>query len=726
MHGRHFADPLGIATLAAFCLFAGAAAPAHAATVNLFAAPAGARPGACSSAADPCSIATAVTNANAAAVTDDVRIELASGDYNLLPGLLAGTALPITFAGPSLTLAAASGATPVLNGESTTRVLSVAAASNVSIERLTIASGLTTGLGGGILNNGKLIVRNSTFSSNRAGNGGAIASPAGSTLTVQDSTFSDNTSTSVGGGAMIVFGTATVERTAFLNNTAPINGGAINIQPNGTATVTSSTLAGNTSGGLGGALSNLGTLTVQASTIIDNTASDGAAIATGNTNVTFAASIIAAQASGGACNPLNAAIVDGGYNLDSDGTCISPTTPATGSHNGTTAYGSSTYAEVLAAYLADGPADNGGPTKTVALLNTPDPLTTEANPALAVVPASFTLPVAVGGVSAACSLPDQRGVVPVAGADCDIGAYLLQTTKTALTTPAAVAGKDVTFTATITPAASGGTVAFDDGAGNPATANCAAQPVSSGTATCTVSYPDAGEHQVTATYSGDGALNNFVGSTSPTQTVVVAPAPVVPVEPTPTPTPAPTTPPVTNPAQVVLCGGRSLVLLDLRRSGQFALVGGQALTSLAGTTVQITANRGGGSATAKVGADGSFTARLPRPTSRQTRYRASSGASNSDAIKLTRSLSVVSRKKVAAGLRIVARHSKGNRVKGQTANVLRRSGCGKQSGFARAKFNARGEVTVTLPFATAPDTIAVYRVTTRAGNTFTLPILVRR
>jgi hypothetical protein len=46
----------------------------------------------------------------------------------------------------------------------------------------------------------------------------------------------------------------------------------------------------------------------------DNTGSDGAAIATGNSNVTFAADMIAAQASGGACSPANTAIVDDGYN----------------------------------------------------------------------------------------------------------------------------------------------------------------------------------------------------------------------------------------------------------------------------------------------------------------------------------------------------------------------------------------------------------------------------
>jgi len=80
---------------------------------------------------------------------------------------------------------------------------------------------------------------------------------------------------------------------------------------------------------------------------------------------------------------------------------------------------------VLDAYLADGLGNNGGPTRTIALLNSPNPSTTLANPAFAVVPASFDLPVAVDGGSSACAVADQRGVVGVAGADCAMVGSLL-------------------------------------------------------------------------------------------------------------------------------------------------------------------------------------------------------------------------------------------------------------------------------------------------------------
>ena len=154
--------------------------------------------------------------------------------------------------------------------------------------------------------------------------------------------------------------------------------------------------------------------------------------------MTFAADLIGPQSAADACNPANTAIVDAGTTSTRRDVHLGGHAGRPGATAGPTAYGSSTYAAVLDAYLADALADNGGPSSTFALLNRPSPATTLANPAFAAVPPSFALPVAVGGVSTACSLPDQRGVVPVAGASCAIGAYLLQETKTAVSAPAAV------------------------------------------------------------------------------------------------------------------------------------------------------------------------------------------------------------------------------------------------------------------------------------------------
>jgi hypothetical protein len=102
-------------------------------------------------------------------------------------------------------------------------------------------------------------------------------------------------------------------------------------------------------------------------------------------------------------------------------------------------------------------------------------------------------------------------------------AALTQTVnKTATTTTVAsspnpsVTGAQVTYTATISPAPDGGTVAFTDN-GSPI-AGCTAVPVPAGTARCATTPGTTGAHNITAAYSGTGA---FAASTSTTVTQVV-------------------------------------------------------------------------------------------------------------------------------------------------------------------------------------------------------------
>ena len=75
-------------------------------------------------------------------------------------------------------------------------------------------------------------------------------------------------------------------------------------------------------------------------------------------------------------------------------------------------------------------------------------------------------------------------------------------------------GQSVTFTASVSPAAAPGSVTFKDGA----TALCSNVPLTSGIATCTVSFATAGAHAITAIYNGS---TNYAGSTSSVFTVTV-------------------------------------------------------------------------------------------------------------------------------------------------------------------------------------------------------------
>ncbi len=91
-------------------------------------------------------------------------------------------------------------------------------------------------------------------------------------------------------------------------------------------------------------------------------------------------------------------------------------------------------------------------------------------------------------------------------------------TTTALTaSPTSVAtGATTTLTATVTGTSPTGTVEFFDGATSLGTA-----PVTGGTATLTVSTLPAGDHSVTAVYSGDGA--NATSTSAPVTVTVGGP-----------------------------------------------------------------------------------------------------------------------------------------------------------------------------------------------------------
>lgn len=187
------------------------------------------------------------------------------------------------------------------------RIFTIAPGATLTLRHIIIENGNTTGLGGGILDNGTLVSDNVILSHNNAANGGAISVSSGATAQLLASTFLSNTTTGVGGGGIINSGELNVKNSYFSGNTAPINGGAINTQASGTTTIMLSLITYNISGGLGGALSNLGTLNVYQSIVNYNTGSSAGGIATGNTNVTISktsnTAILNNQPDN--CSPLN-------------------------------------------------------------------------------------------------------------------------------------------------------------------------------------------------------------------------------------------------------------------------------------------------------------------------------------------------------------------------------------------------------------------------------------
>jgi hypothetical protein len=94
--------------------------------------------------------------------------------------------------------------------------------------------------------------------------------------------------------------------------------------------------------------------------------------------------------------------------------------------------------------------------------------------------------------------------------------------------PSVNVGSSTTYTASVAPPPAHpgpveptGLVGFLDG-GQPI-ASCAGQPMTNGTATCTVTYTTSGTHEISARYGGDAS---FAGSTSPTGPVSAVAVPV--------------------------------------------------------------------------------------------------------------------------------------------------------------------------------------------------------
>jgi predicted outer membrane repeat protein len=239
-------------------------------------------------------------------------------------------------------------------------------------------------------------------------------------VTVTASTFSRNTSAGAFSGAIDSGfgagggGTVTVTASTFTGNPASF-GGAIDsgFGGGGTVTVTASTFTGNTAISDGGAIDSGdgfgsgGTVSVTASTFAGNTASqDGGAIDSGD-NTGGGTVTVAADVFDGSCHqPSSGTWTDGGFNAGTDTSCFASSPPASDKSGST-----------VASELQTAPADNGGPTKTIA--------PTTGNPAIALIPNPTTITLGSSHV-VLCPATDQRAYPSASSTKCDAGA--VQTT----------------------------------------------------------------------------------------------------------------------------------------------------------------------------------------------------------------------------------------------------------------------------------------------------------
>jgi predicted outer membrane repeat protein len=516
---------------------------------------------AASAAPDASAVTATVTNCNDSGPGTLRQAVLDATSHEVVTFTTAPSCHTITLASTidiahDLTIEGPGAGTMAVSGNDAVGVFHIESGVTVAISDLTIEKGSAQN-GGGIFNDGRLTVSESSLSDNLAatgggaiwsngpvavtdstlaGNsadyyGGAIYSASDGTLSVTGSTLSDNSATSseinypgyAYGGGIAAYGKATVAGTTLAGNRAASFGGGSGgggIYVGGTMNVTDTTVSGNTNSivagandGDGGAgIENVGTLTVTDSTVADNTTNaDGGGLDNGGT-ATFSDSTIAANAAatgGGISNDGrltitadtvsgNSAHAGGGGGIDdvSGATAVVTAAIVAGNASGDDCAGS----------VTDGgyDLDDDGTCGFAAVTDHSDvpagldPAGLEdsggATEVIALDPGS----VAIGAVtsSSLCSTPDQQGVPRPT--PCDIGAVDLVLIPQAITftsvPPTGAVVGGASYAVSATGGASGAPVVFSIDASASSVCSITAATVSFfGVGTCVVDANQAGD-----------------------------------------------------------------------------------------------------------------------------------------------------------------------------------------------------------------------------------------
>lgn len=193
-----------------------------------------------------CSLREAINNANAKSDTTGGDCVAGTGNDTIAFSVSGTIAVASTL--PSLMNTVeidGTGQTITIDGGGANSVFVNSSGALTILNNLTISNAVTTGNGGGVLNNGNLTVTNSTFLDNSANTGGAIFNSDVGVLNVTNCTFSGNIGTSGGGGAIFTNNGGTITSSTFSANSSVsvVNTGAAIYGNGSTITVSNSILA---------------------------------------------------------------------------------------------------------------------------------------------------------------------------------------------------------------------------------------------------------------------------------------------------------------------------------------------------------------------------------------------------------------------------------------------------------------------------------------------------
>lgn len=371
-----------------------------------------------------CSLREAIAAANATPEDDQIIFDPVVFDVPQTI-VLSGSEMVIANNG-SLTITGPGASLLTLDGNLTSRIISVSPGVTILMEGLTFTRGNGVGAvnnntGGAIANNaGFITLRNSVVTGNQTSgvSGGIRNSGSGSSLTIINCLISNNSAGSSAGGVQnFSTSTLTIENSTFVGNSA--NGGTVGggaIQGNGQVRITNSTFSGNSSTSAGGGISSNGSLLLLTNVTITNNSAvtQGGGLHRGTTNVNgFVRNTIIAGNNGVGTSPdvTNSAngLASQGNNLIG---VVGTSTGWVGS-------------DILDQPAVLGPlADNGGFTPTHALLAGSPAIDGGDNCVLDSSCAENNPPENV--------TTDQRGEPRPSGKAVDIGAYELQVAASAV------------------------------------------------------------------------------------------------------------------------------------------------------------------------------------------------------------------------------------------------------------------------------------------------------
>lgn len=287
----------------------------------------------------------------------------------------------------------------------------------------TITNNISTNGSGGVDSySGDLTFTNSTISGNIAGGFGAggVDSDSGN-LAFINSTISGNSGYD-GGGIKTARGTLSLTNSLISNNSAASIGGGVASFAFGAAdtlSLANCTVSGNIAKFGGGIFDDGSKFTLDSSVVTGNSASFSGGVSTNGSSVVLAKSLISgntAPANGSEIKVLNGYLAVDSFNLFGQSGLTTIDALAQSFTPGATdiiATSDGTTPTPLSNILNTTLADNGGPTKTHALVI--------GSPAIDAV------------TDGSCPPPakDQRGIARPQGAACDIGAFELQATPSA-------------------------------------------------------------------------------------------------------------------------------------------------------------------------------------------------------------------------------------------------------------------------------------------------------